>query len=158
MYVPSSRTVAESTLPHETNMTQTSSTTKPDTGYKRIDVVVNGVPLVADVAETGEQRSKGLAIKDTLAENESMLFVFSKENDYQFWMKDMKFPIDIIWLNSDRKVVHIEHSLEPCNPDGCPLYSPNAKAQYVLETVAGFAQKYDVTEDTVVEFDPSQLR
>ena len=158
-YLPVSRTVAEGNLPLTQNTTQPApvNSTGMD-GYKKINVMVNGVPLVADVAITGDQRSKGLAVKDTLAENESMLFVFSKANDYSFWMKNMKFPIDIIWLGTDRYVIHIEHSLEPCESDACPSYTPDDKAQYVLETVAGFAKKYNVTENTIVEFDPEQLR
>ena len=114
--------------------------------------------LVADVAMTSEQRSKGLSVKDTLAENESMLFYFPKANPYGFWMKDMNFPIDIIWLDTNRSVLHIEHSLEPCDSDACPIYKPEVQTQYVLETVAGFAQKNNVTEDTVVEFDPTLFR
>src|ERR671923_23790 len=73
--------------------------------YRQVNVTVNGVGLVADIAETGEQRSKGLAIKDSLNETEGMLFVFSEPRQYVFWMKDMKFPIDIIWLDSNKTVV-----------------------------------------------------
>jgi hypothetical protein len=158
-FVPFSRTVAEGDQPQPQNVTQPVQINNGATdGYRKINVTVNGVHLVADVASTGEQRSKGLAVKDTLAENESMLFYFPKANEYSFWMKDMKFPIDIIWLDTNRTVFHIEHSLEPCGPDECPQYRPIGKAQYVLETVAGFSQKYNVTENTVVEFDPSQVR
>ena len=157
-YVPVSRTVAEGDPSQVQNVTQPALVNDTATaGYKKINVTVNGVPLVADLAITGDQRTKGLAVKDSLAENESMLFYFPKANEYAFWMKDMKFPIDIIWLDTDRKVIHIEHSLEPCYSDACPLYKPEGKTQYVLETVAGFAQKYDVIEGTVVEFDPSQI-
>jgi len=157
-YVPVSRTVAEGDPSQGQNVTQPAPVDDTATGgYKKINVMVNGVPLVADLAITGEQRTKGLAVKDSLAENESMLFYFPKANEYAFWMKDMKFPIDIIWLDTDRKVIHIEHSLEPCDSDACPLYKPEGKTQYVLETVAGFAQKHNVIEGTVVEFDPSQI-
>lgn len=158
MYVPISRTVAEVDSAQVQNVTQPAPVNDTATGgYKKINVTVNGVPLLADLAITGEQRSKGLAVKDSLAENESMLFYFPKANEYAFWMKDMKFPIDIIWLGTDREVIHIEHSLEPCDSDACPLYRPEGKTQYVLETVAGFAKKYDVTEGTIVEFDPGQI-
>jgi uncharacterized protein len=157
-YVPVSRTVAEEDPSQGQNVTLPAPVDDTATGgYKKINVTVNGVPLVADLAITGEQRTKGLAVKDSLAENESMLFYFPKANEYAFWMKDMKFPIDIIWLDTDRKVIHIEHSLEPCDSDACPLYKPEGKTQYVLETVAGFAQKYNVIEGTIVEFDPSQI-
>lgn len=125
-----------------------------NSGYRQVNITVNGVKLVADVAATNDQRSKGLSVKDTLNENEAMLFVFSTEREHSFWMKDMKFPIDIIWLNDNKEVVHIEHSLEPCIPDSfCQPYSPDDDSLYVLETVAGFAQKYNVTENTYVEFE-----
>jgi uncharacterized membrane protein (UPF0127 family) len=68
----------------------------------------------------------------------------------------MKFPIDIIWLDDDGEVIHIEHSLQPCGEE-CPTYGPDGNALYVLETVAGFAQEHNVTEDTVVDFDPREL-
>ena len=57
---------------------------------------------------------KGLAVKDQLKENEAMFFVFDKPEKHSFWMKDMNFPIDIIWLDSTDKVVHIEQNLQPC--------------------------------------------
>ncbi|MGH9993257.1 MAG: DUF192 domain-containing protein [Nitrososphaera sp.] len=128
-----------------------------DGGYKQVNVTVNGFELAADIASTGEQRSMGLAVKDNLNEAEGMLFVFSKPGEYEFWMKNMKFPIDIIWVDSDRQVVHIESSLEPCRPESCPTYKPDEDALYVLETVAGFAEKHDVIEGTVIEFDPAKL-
>jgi uncharacterized protein len=70
----------------------------------------------------------------------------------------MKFPLDIIWLDSNREVIYIAHSLEPCTSDACPYYTPDGNAQYVLETVAGFADKHGVGKGTMVEFDPGLLR
>ena len=127
--------------------------TPNNSGYRQVNITVNHVKLVADIAENGTQRSKGLSVKDTLNENEGMLFVFSTEREHSFWMKNMKFPIDIIWLDDDQEVVHVEHSLEPCTPDSfCPSFKPDRNSLYVLETVAGFAQKYNVTDNTYVDF------
>ncbi len=122
--------------------------------YRQVNVTVNGTELVAHVAATNEQRTKGLSVKDTLAENEAMLFVFDTAQEHSFWMKDMKFPIDIIWLGSDKTVVHIEHNLQPCSFGAfCPTYKPdNKNALYVLETVAGFTEKHDIVEGARVEF------
>lgn len=122
--------------------------------YRQVNVTVNGVELVADVAATSDQRIKGLSVKDTLNESEGMLFVFKIAREQSFWMKNMKFPIDIIWISEHHEVVHVEHSLEPCEPDPspCPAYKPDRNSLYVLETVAGFAQKYNVTENTYVDF------
>ena len=127
--------------------------TPGNNGYRQINITVNNVDLVADVAATDDQRSKGLSVKDSLNENEAMLFVFSTEREHSFWMKNMKFPIDILWLDDYQEVVHVEHSLEPCIPDEfCKPYKPDRNSLYVLETVAGFAQKYNVTENTYVDF------
>jgi uncharacterized protein len=122
--------------------------------YRQVNVTVNGFELVADVAATNEQMTKGLSVRDALADNEAMLFVFDTAQEHSFWMKNMKFPIDIIWLDSDKTVVHIEHNLQPCSFDAfCPTYKPgNNNALYVLETVAGFAEKHDIVEGTKVEF------
>jgi uncharacterized membrane protein (UPF0127 family) len=98
--------------------------------------------------------AKGLAIKNQLKENEAMLFVFEDSAQHSFWMKDMKFPIDIIWLDSDGKVVHIEQNLQPCiSVFICPNYTPNTDSQYVLETVAGFTQRHNVSIGTDTDFE-----
>ncbi|HEY3094689.1 MAG TPA: DUF192 domain-containing protein [Nitrososphaera sp.] len=128
--------------------------TLSNNGFRQVKITVNGVDLVADIAETGDQQSKGLSVKDILNENEAMLFPFKKEGQHTFWMKGMKFPIDIIWIDSYKEVVHIEHSLDPCVPNSfCPTYTPSERSFYVLETAAGFAAKYNVTEGTPVEFE-----
>jgi uncharacterized protein len=132
-----------------------SSSTNSSSGYRQVNVTVNGIELVADVAATNEQRTKGLSVKDVLAENEAMLFVFDSAREHSFWMKDMKFPIDIIWLDSNKNVVHIEHNLQPCSLEAfCPTYKPdnNNNSLYVLETVAGFAKKHNIVEGSTVEF------
>ena len=123
-------------------------------GYRQVNVIVNGVVLVADIAATDEQRTKGLSVKDSLADNEAMLFVLDNEGEHTFWMKNMKFPIDIIWIDTDKTVVHIEHNLQPCSSElFCPTYKPNDESLYVLETVGGFAERHDIVKGTIVEFE-----
>ena len=125
-------------------------------GYRQVNVTVNGLVLIADIAATDEQMVKGLSVKDTLAENEAMLFGFDNEAEHTFWMKNMKFPIDIIWIDADKTVVHIEHNLQPCSPNLlCPTYKPIEDSLYVLETVAGFAEKHDIAKGTPVHFELS---
>jgi uncharacterized protein len=139
--------------PPELIMGQASPAASSSSGYRQINITLNGIELVADVAETNEQRTKGLSVKDALAEKEAMLFVFDTAQEHSFWMKDMKFPIDIIWLDSDKIVVHVEHNLQPCSFDGfCQTYKADKNALYVLETVAGFAKNHNIVEGTSVEF------
>ena len=122
--------------------------------YQQVNVTLNDQILTADISATDEQRRTGLTVKDTLAENEAMLFVFENEAEHGFWMKDMKFPIDIIWIDSDKSVVDIEHNLPPCNAGLlCTTYMPDGASLYVLETVGGFAQKYGIVKGTHVGFE-----
>jgi uncharacterized protein len=123
-------------------------------GYRQVNVTVNGMVLIADIAATDEQKIKGLSVKDSLAENEAMLFVYDNEAEHTFWMKDMKFPIDIIWIDTNKTVVHIEHNLQPCSSELlCPSYKPIDDSLYVLETVSGFAEKHDIAKGTPVDFE-----
>jgi hypothetical protein len=128
-----------------------------DNIYLHAKVVVNGFDVMADIALTSEQQTKGLDVKNNLTENQGMLFVFQQPYRYGFWMTGMKFPIDIIWLDSNGVVTHIEHSLKPCPPASsnlaCPVYFPEKDSQYVLETVAGFSMKHNVRLGTHVSFE-----
>jgi uncharacterized membrane protein (UPF0127 family) len=121
--------------------------------YLQTKVTVNNFDLTVYLAMNNKQIIKGLVIKNQLKENEGMLFVYQQPTKYRFSMRGMKFPIDIIWLNNARKVIHIEHSLEPCPSDSdCPKFIPTAAALYVLETIAGFSNKHDVKIGTQIDF------
>jgi uncharacterized protein len=125
-----------------------------DSEYLRAKVSIEGFELSAEIPVTGELMSKGLSVKNQLRENESMLFVYEEPLRHTFWMKDMKFPIDIIWLDSNGKIVHIEENLMPCPLVLiCPSYAPNADSQYVLETIAGFAQRHNISLGTIIKFE-----
>jgi Uncharacterized ACR, COG1430 len=73
----------------------------PKDRYLQSNVSIDGYNMTADLALTSEQREKSLSVKDKLKENEAMLFVFEESAKHSFWMKDMKFPIDIIWFVLD---------------------------------------------------------
>lgn len=121
--------------------------------YHQAKVDVNGFEILADIAYTDEQQAKELSIKDSLNEDEGMLFIFQNEGQHNFWMNDMKFPIDILWLDAAGKVVHIESSLQPCTSESnCTVYDPQKNSLYVLETVAGFAEKHQVEIGTDIDF------
>ena len=122
--------------------------------YLKAKVSIEDFELSAEIPVTGELISKGLSVKNQLRENESMLFVFEEPSRHSFWMKDMKFPIDIIWLDSNGKIVHMEENLMPCPLMLiCPSHIPNADSQYVLETTAGFAQRHNISLGTNIKFE-----
>ena len=116
-------------------------------------VKIKGLIINVDLAKTPEQQAKGLSIKNTLNENEGMLFIFDTPKEYSFWMKDMKFPIDIIWISSDNKIVHIEKNLQPCVFFLlCTSYSPHANSKYVLEVPSNYTTKNNIIIGDRVDF------
>jgi uncharacterized membrane protein (UPF0127 family) len=125
----------------------------PPDRYQRAEVTVNNITLNTDLALTQEQQTKGLAIKNAMNETQGMLFVFQQPALESFWMKDMKFPIDIIWMDANRTVVYIAPNLQPCPTVGdCPGYVPTKESLYVLETTAGFSQRHHVKPGTQMNF------
>ncbi len=118
---------------------------------KRDFVMIKNLRIYVDLAITSQEKSKGLSVKESLKENEGMLFVFDNPRKHSFWMKDMKFPIDIIWISQQNKIIHIERNLQPCIIFlFCKSYIPNSEALYVLEVVANFTDKNNINiGDTV---------
>ncbi len=101
--------------------------------------------VYAEIVDTPASRAQGLSGRTGLKEDEAMLFVFEQSGKYGFWMKDMLFPIDIIWINKEGVVVHVVHSATPESyfnqvPPQTFINSPDAK--YVLEIQAGSAEKF----------------
>jgi uncharacterized protein len=104
-----------------------------------------GACYSVEIAQTPESRQHGLMEREGLKPGTGMLFVFDEPGRYGFWMKNMKFPIDILWLDNEEKVVHIAENVPPCQSDPCPAYMPPSDARYVLEIPAGDAVKSGVS-------------
>jgi uncharacterized membrane protein (UPF0127 family) len=115
-------------------------------------VSVGAKTFYAKLARTDLEREKGLSGTDKLAENEAMLFVFDRESTWKIWMKDMKYPIDIVWINDEKKVVHAVRSARPESyPDR--YFMPSQDALYVLELPDGSVNKYGISTGKKVNFD-----
>ncbi len=99
--------------------------------------------IKVELADTEQERIKGLSERDGLCENCGMLFIFNKEDFRFFWMKDMKFTIDIIWIDSD-KIVEITKNAELPQGKNIPTYNSDKKVNYVLEVNAGFCEKHNI--------------
>jgi uncharacterized membrane protein (UPF0127 family) len=97
----------------------------------------------AEIADNDESRRVGLMNRTSLAPDAGMLFVFESDGIYPFWMKDTRIPLDMIWLDSDLKVVDIKHAV-PCGVDPCPDYIPSGKAKYVLEVNEGYTDQKSI--------------
>src|SRR3989344_5194996 len=68
-----------------------------------------------------EERTNGLMFRGQMDRDNGMLFIFDKEDKYDFWMKNMNFPLDILWINEDKKVVYIHKDTPPC-PENVYVY------------------------------------
>jgi len=104
----------------------------------------HNLDLQIERAEALAQQAKGLMYRESLDENSGMLFIFTSEAKRTFWMKNTLIPLDLIFINGDKKIVEIKENFEPCREDNCPSYASAAKAQYVLEVNAGFVQKNQI--------------
>lgn len=105
-------------------------------------IQIGGEVFKLEIAETEEARSLGLGTRDSLCERCAMLFVFEKPEKHAFWMKDMRFPLDIVWLFENR-VVHIERNVPA---DSREILRPEASADRVLEFNAGAAKDLETGE------------
>ena len=100
-------------------------------------VCINGHCFYVELARTQAEIERGLMGRKELDKNKGMLFVFDKEGIFPFWMKNTLIPLDIIWADSQGKVVYIKENAQPCKTLICPSEVPAAMAKYVLEISAG---------------------
>lgn len=111
---------------------------------------IAGQMIKVELALTREAQELGLSGRKNLKEYEGMLFIFPKPQKNYFWMKDMNFPIDIIWIDEDFKIIYIEKNVEPSSfPNS---FGPGVDNRYVLEISAGFSEKNNLKEGDKVEF------
>lgn len=124
----------------ESSAEATGPMAKPaDFTYQTTSVRIGGQDFTLDIADTADKKALGLGQRDVLPPGKGMVFAYSNPGDLCFWMKDMRFAIDIIWLDSAKQVVTIESSLRP---ESYPqTYCPGKPAQYVIEIPAGAASQ-----------------
>ena len=119
-------------------------------------LTINTLNIYVDVSRNREERQKGLSGRDQLPLNEGMLFVFETSSNWAIWMKDMKFPIDIIWIGEDKKIVDIAQNAlpEPGKDDReLKIYRPKGPAKYILEINAGLSKLHNLQVGDVVSFE-----
>ena len=101
----------------------------------------SGTVLQVEVMVKDEDRAMGLMFRPSLARDRGMLFVFERTDFHGIWMKNCRFPIDILWLDEERKIVHVAEAVPPCTAEPCPVYNPLRRAAYVVELNAGQARR-----------------
>ena len=115
----------------------------------------SGKVLQTEVMIKDEDRAMGLMFRPSLPLDHGMLFLFERPDFHGIWMKNCKFPIDILWLDADHKVVHLAEKVPPCTAkldSNCEVYSPIARASYVVELNAGQARREKALVGSTVAF------
>jgi len=97
----------------------------------------SGKTFETELMISDADRAKGLMFRPSLPAGRALLFIFDEIDFHGIWMKNCKFPIDIVWLDEAKKVVHVEANVPPCKKDPCPTYQPMRRAAYVVEMNAG---------------------
>ena len=98
-----------------------------------IPVKIGNKTVNAEIADTFFKQMKGLMGIKSLPEDQGMLFVFDQPAVRKFWMLNTSIPLDMIWINSSKKIIYIEKNAQPCFILNCASYGPDKDAKYVLE-------------------------
>jgi uncharacterized membrane protein (UPF0127 family) len=114
------------------------------TGTTAYVIFPDGFRVAVLVANTETTRARGLMFRDSLDEDDGMLFTFDVPGRHGFWMKNVRIPLDMIWLDDRARVVWIVERAPPCAVSPCPVYQPQSDASYVVEVVGGFVAKHAV--------------
>lgn len=117
---------------------------------KFVDIEIRGKVFQSEIADTIATRSRGLSGREKLADNQAMFFIFPFASPQSFWMRGMKFPIDILWINGER-IIGIEKNVPVPTGLELTIYSPPEPVDRVLEINAGLADKLGLVEGVMIK-------
>ncbi|KKR13848.1 MAG: hypothetical protein UT40_C0009G0013 [Candidatus Woesebacteria bacterium GW2011_GWA1_39_21b] len=116
-----------------------SNAPKETVNFAKTEIKLGGNKLIVELAENKKQQERGLSYRQNLADQAGMLFIFSRPGKPGFWLKDMNFPLDLVWIDADQNIVHLTKNL---TPDTYPkTFSSPLPIKYVLEIKAGQADQ-----------------
>ena len=116
-------------------------------------VFPDGFVVRVELATDNESRAQGLMFRDKLRDGTGMLFLFPTTGEYPFWMKNTLIPLDMVWIDEQRRIVHVKTDVPPCEADPCPSYAPGVPARYILEVAAGVARQHQLRAGNVLRFE-----
>jgi uncharacterized protein len=112
----------------------------------------SGTTLQVEVMVKDEDRAMGLMFRSSLPAERGMLFVFEALDFHGIWMKNCRFPIDIVWLDEKKRIVHVAEAVPACKAEPCPVYTPLQRAAYVLELNARQAGREKAEIGSTLDF------
>ncbi len=98
--------------------------------------------VTVEVVSKQDDMERGLMYRTGLEQNKGMLFVFPNDGKDSFWMKNMHFNLDILWISLDGRIVDIGQNIPACTAAPCPVYTPQSPARYVLELNSGYTTSH----------------
>ncbi len=111
-----------------------------------VDTIIS---IEIELSDTPAKREMGLMHRKSMQGNQGMLFIFDKEERQSFWMKDTHIPIDIVFVNAEKNIVHIAQNCQPYSLKSIPSFE---YALYVVEVNAGFTQKHAINVGDKIGF------
>lgn len=126
----------------------------PEDFGTRLITFPNGKSVRAEQMMRPEDVQRGMMFRDSLAPERGMLFLHGQEAAVPYWMFNVRIPLDIIWIDAQRRIVEIVPNAAPClKPAGeCPSYGGKRPALYVLELAGGVAAKNGLAEGQTLDF------
>ncbi len=128
-------------------------------GSASVSYLKDGTPaqINVEVASTSAQSERGLGYRDSLAAGTGMLFDLHETRPAQIWMKGMRFPLDLVWIGEDKRVISVTAAVPiepPSTPDAdLPRYASPLPVRYVLELNAGGSARLGIVQDTQLTFE-----
>jgi uncharacterized protein len=110
-----------------------------------------------ELADTAESRQRGLMAREGLGADQGMLFVFPVSEPHFFWMKNMRFPIDLIWMSQDSTVTAVTSDALPCENAECRSFTAGGATRFVLEVPAGFVRAHGIVAGDTSDLDISKF-
>ena len=115
-------------------------------------VLPDGFVVSVEIAADDETRQQGLMYRDRLDPGRGMLFVFPRDDVFSFWMKNTRIPLDMIWVDANKRIVGLRENVPPCHVPDCPSYGPGVVARYVLELAGGEAAKHKLKVGDALQY------
>lgn len=124
---------------------------------KDADIIVvtlpSGKQIEAEVADTPEKLLFGLAFREGLPEGSGMLYIFESSGPHRVRTKGYRIPVDMIWVNESRHIVHLIEHAEPCAEDPCPFYGPPPEhVRYLIQATAGLIRREHLQTGAELKF------
>jgi uncharacterized protein len=120
------------------------SVTLPDGSLVKAEVMMNPTDM-----------ARGMMFRDKFPEGRGMLFIHGSEDNHRYFMYQVKIPLDMVWMDKNRRVVEMAENVPPCKTakaSECPTYGGERQSMFVLELPAGYGRKHGIREGTILQF------